>query len=604
MNSDPRLLLILDLLLKSAVVLSLALLAARLWRGASAANRHLIWLAAFAVLLLAPLTALIPPRWSWQPMETQAPAPTAAPVALPDAPAQAPANATLPATTAVTTAAASAAPPAPGWPAWLAPRNALPLVWLAGVLARLARLAAGLAQLWRWRRRSAPIADARAQALGRQIAADLRLKRVLELRTLASCRVPMTWGALRPVVLLPAEAADWPETRLALVLRHELGHVARRDWLARLLTQTTTALYWPNPLVWLAARAARLAQEQACDDLVLAAGVPAQDYALELVAAARRLHGRYPAGPAVAMAEPSTLGKRVDGIVAAGRDRRPAAGRTFALVLAVVALASAIFALVQLRTKVALSQALRNEIYQEIWNNEDLAAKKATLSDPAVDMSAQVVIEAVFIKVRQDAFEFKELAQYGTAAGTSETQWIGRLDVPDALRALAQKPGFEVMGKSAMTVASAGAASLSIGQEIRYPQDYTDAGEPKDFQTRKIGFELRASPIAKKDRTINLDLNPNCTWFEGFVRYGEKKNLQPVFSTWELTTRLTVPDGATLVMGGMALAEKKPAAETLTREGVEKMFKASPDSTDKRIGLIFITARILKADNPAGGGAR
>jgi beta-lactamase regulating signal transducer with metallopeptidase domain/lipoprotein NlpI len=334
MNSDPRLLLLLDLLLKSAVVLSLALLVARLWRGASAANRHLVWLAAFAVLLLAPLTALIPPRWSWQPAEALAR--ETAPAASLAASAQVLADAPLPAPTPtpVTTAAVPAAPHTSDWPTWLAPRYTLPLVWLAGALALLSRLAAGAAQLWRWRRRSAPLADARALALGRQIAADLRLTRAVELRSLASCRVPMTWGVLRPVVLLPVEAADWPETRLALVLRHELGHIARHDWLARLLTQMAVALYWPNPLVWRAARAARLAQEQACDDLVLAAGVPAKDYALELVAAARRLHGPHPAGPAVAMAEPSTLGKRVEGIVASDLDRRPAAKMTVLIALA------------------------------------------------------------------------------------------------------------------------------------------------------------------------------------------------------------------------------------------------------------------------------
>ena len=474
-------------------------------------------------------------------------------------------------------------------------------------MALLARLGAGAVQLGWWRRRSAPLTDARAHALCRRIAADLRLTRTVELRSLASCRVPMTWGTLRPVVLLPADVATWPEPRLALVLRHELGHIVRHDCLARLFASVATALYWPNPLAWLGARALRLAQEQACDDLVLAAGTPAEDYALELVATARRLRGPYPVGPAVAMAEPSTLGKRVDGIVAAGRDRRPAAGRTFAVVLAVVALAAAIFALVQVRTKPKSYQELYQERYDEQadeMNPFGATAMKAALSDPAIDTSVQVAIEAVIVKVRPDAFEFKELAQYGSAAGTGEAQWIGRLDVPAVLRALAQKPGFEVVGKPAMTVTSGHYASAAAAQEMRYPRDYTETGVPKDFDTRRTGFEMRARPrVMKADHTIKLDVSPVYTWFEGFVRYGEK-NLQPVFNVWEMNTLVTLPDGATLVMGGTALAEKKPAAETLTREGVEKMFQASPDSTDTRQVLIFITARIVKADSPAGGGAR
>ncbi|MEI6862146.1 MAG: hypothetical protein WCL04_07825 [Verrucomicrobiota bacterium] len=317
--------------------------------------------------------------------------------------------------------------------------------------------------------------------------------------------------------------------------------------------------------------------------------------------AARRWHGRRRTGPAVAMAGPSTLGKRVDGIVAASRDRRPVAGRTFAVVLAVVALASAIFTLVQVWNAKPRSSEERGDEMDPFGP----AATKAALSDPATDTSVSVAIEAVIVRVRQDAFEFKELAQYGSAAKTGENQWIGRLDMPAVLRALAQKPGFEVVGKPVITVASGLEASAASFQEMRYPRDYTDTGEPKDFDTRRIGFEMRASPrVMKADRTIKLDVSPVYTWFEGFVRYGEKNNFQPVFSLWEMNTLVTMPDGATLVMGGMAQQIKKPAAETLAREGMVKEFKASPESTDTRLVLIFITARIVKADSPAGGGAR
>ena len=56
MNLSPYLPLFADLMLKSAAVAMLAWLATRCWRGASAANRHLVWLAAFGVLLALPVT--------------------------------------------------------------------------------------------------------------------------------------------------------------------------------------------------------------------------------------------------------------------------------------------------------------------------------------------------------------------------------------------------------------------------------------------------------------------------------------------------------------------------------------------------------------------
>src|ERR1700722_7242747 len=68
MNPEKLLLLLFDLGMKSAIVIMAALLASAVWRGASAANRHVIWLTLLATLLLLPLTELTNPHWTffWQ----------------------------------------------------------------------------------------------------------------------------------------------------------------------------------------------------------------------------------------------------------------------------------------------------------------------------------------------------------------------------------------------------------------------------------------------------------------------------------------------------------------------------------------------------------
>jgi len=37
--------------------------------------------------------------------------------------------------------------------------------------------------------------------------------------------MPLTWGFLRPVVLLPGKAEEWPANRARMVLSHELSHI-------------------------------------------------------------------------------------------------------------------------------------------------------------------------------------------------------------------------------------------------------------------------------------------------------------------------------------------------------------------------------------------
>ena len=118
---------------------------------------------------------------------------------------------------------------------------------------------------------------------------------------------------------MPAAADGWTEDRLRIVLLHELAHVKRRDCLTHMLAQVACALYWFNPLAWVAARRVRAERERACDDLVLAAGTPGPDYADQLLEIARVMRaGRFPsivAGASLAMAHRSQLEGRLMAIL-------------------------------------------------------------------------------------------------------------------------------------------------------------------------------------------------------------------------------------------------------------------------------------------------
>jgi soluble lytic murein transglycosylase-like protein len=120
-------------------------------------------------------------------------------------------------------------------------------------------------------------------------------------------------------VLLPADAAAWPEERLRAVLLHELAHARRGDCAAQWAAAAVCALHWFNPLAWHAAARMRLEAEHAADDAALAR-TPAADYARHLLHVAASLH-RDGTRAAAAMARPSQLRRRIEAVLDPHRPR-------------------------------------------------------------------------------------------------------------------------------------------------------------------------------------------------------------------------------------------------------------------------------------------
>ena len=236
---------LLDVALAATVLFVAAWIATACLGSASASVRRTIWRALFGgVAALPALVSVEPPQAA------------VAFVAVATAP---------PAVSAAAQAAAEVS--------WLL------AVWAIGCAFVIGRLIVGLAQIRHWGRRAVPgdVADFSA-----------------------AITVPMTWGVLRPQILLPAEA--W-------------------QTLARLVT----AALWFHPLAWLAEARLRREAERAADDAVLAAGADPIGYAEELVRVARSMSSMTSMkAAAVGMVERSFLEQRVRHVLDRSAGRRPA----------------------------------------------------------------------------------------------------------------------------------------------------------------------------------------------------------------------------------------------------------------------------------------
>ncbi|MBR6259315.1 MAG: M56 family metallopeptidase [Oscillospiraceae bacterium] len=95
--------------------------------------------------------------------------------------------------------------------------------------------------------------------------ADHPLRRGYDIKALKGLDTPMTYGIIRPVILIPAgENVD-----LKYALEHEYTHMRRLDALWKLLLALTLAVHWFNPAVWLMYWLANRDIELSCDEAVI-----------------------------------------------------------------------------------------------------------------------------------------------------------------------------------------------------------------------------------------------------------------------------------------------------------------------------------------------
>jgi TonB family protein len=178
-------------------------------------------------------------------------------------------------TTKASAAIGTAVSPSPGITGF-----SLTLVVLAlGAAVRFGWLSAGLIRLRRLRRHAtrhpiAQICDELRQVIGTHP----------EVRYVAEIEHPITFGLLRPIVLLPERLrAETAEIQRA-VLGHELLHVKRRDWAWLIVEEIAVCLFWFHPASWWLASEIQRSREEVVDELAILVTGRRKSYVEALVA--------------------------------------------------------------------------------------------------------------------------------------------------------------------------------------------------------------------------------------------------------------------------------------------------------------------------------
>jgi uncharacterized protein (TIGR03435 family) len=381
-----------SILAKVTVTTALALMAVRLTRRSRAAVRHVVLAAAFGVLLVLPVAAIVAPA-----IRVEVPIAARGEIAPPMVePAR---DAGSPAAPAVARADERRAAPQSED---VALSTLMFAAWTIGTTVFLLPMGLGLWQVRSLRTSALPwrhgrsVVDAQSRHVG--------IRRRVEVLLHESVPGPMTCGMFRPVIVLPIDAGTWAEEDLRRAIVHELEHVRRGDWGSQCVARTLCAFYWFHPLVWAAWRQLALEAERACDDAVLRrAGTvdAATAYADQLVELAQRLSAA-PGQPQLAMANRHDLAARVAAVLDT-HQRRGRAGAPW-IALASATAAVMVMTMSPLRLVAGQSQADKPAAIQRF----DAASVRPcrTEDDPAAGRGR------------------------GTAGGTNASFSLGRMHVP------------------------------------------------------------------------------------------------------------------------------------------------------------------------------
>jgi beta-lactamase regulating signal transducer with metallopeptidase domain len=145
--------------------------------------------------------------------------------------------------------------------------------WALGMVAFSLRFVLNYFSLRSLRHQSIALEDPYFSQLLTQVITAIGLRRKVNLRLSSGIASPLTFGFFYPIVLLPiALVAQTSPSLLEALLRHELIHIRRADFLVNLMLSLLQILFFYHPLIWMITRRVQELREEACDAAVLYSG--------------------------------------------------------------------------------------------------------------------------------------------------------------------------------------------------------------------------------------------------------------------------------------------------------------------------------------------
>jgi len=169
------------------------------------------------------------------------------------------------------------------------------------------------------------------------------------------------------------------------------------------------------------------------------------------------------------------------------------------------------------------------------------------------------------------------------------------------LRAMAQNGRLEVLSRPSVLARHNQEATITVGQEVPFIRNSRVTQDGQTINTveyEDIGIILHVLPKISQDGLIELELNPEISTITGqTVAISDTVNAS-VFAKRSAETNVVVPDGKTVVIGGLIednlvqTTRKVPVLGSIPILG--RLFSRKIESKTKTELMIFITPQIVR----------
>ncbi len=238
-------------------------------------------------------------------------------------------------------------------------------------------------------------------------------------------------------------------------------------------------------------------------------------------------------------------------------------------------------------------------------------------------------------------------------------------------RGLSQKKGIDIQATPSVTTKNGQKATVELQREVIYPTEFDPPQVPQNqgtanggvtvtygppaqqlatpttptaFEMRKTGVVLEVEPVIGEDGSVELNLSPEVTDFEGFVNYGspvirtggvfpiyisdfttvgpllvvsvprligfnvtpdalitQNSILQPIFKTSKTSTSVRVWDGSTIMLGGLKRQDTNIVDDKVPILGdlpfVGRLFRSNTKQIETKNVIMFVSVDII---DPSG----